>query len=138
MEYIVHHRCRELSAAGDMLNLPYGTRLNTIGDFIATAEGRAICFTTSELAHRYMARNDDGRGLERGKVSWAIAHSRRERRSDDGRAPPAVHRPGDRNAGAGVEPLPCAGRRDHPIQPRLLRGGARGTAPPRKALNIKP
>ena len=85
MEYIVHHRCRELSAAGDRLNLPYGTRLNTIGDFIATAEGRAICFTTSELAHRYMARNNDGRGLERGKVSWAIAHSRRERRSDDGR-----------------------------------------------------
>ena len=32
-----------------------------------------------------MARNDDGRGLERGKVSWAIAYSRRERRSDDGR-----------------------------------------------------
>lgn len=62
MEYIVHHRCRELSAAGDRLNLPYGTRLNTIGDFIATAEGRAICFTTSELAHRYMARNDDGPG----------------------------------------------------------------------------
>ena len=85
MEYIVHHRCRELSAAGDRLNLPYGTRLNTIGDFIATAEGGAICFTTSELAHRYMARNDDGRGLERGKVSWAIAYSRRERRSDDGR-----------------------------------------------------
>ena len=85
MEYIVHHRCRELSAAGDRLNLPYGTRLNTIGDFISTAEGGAICFTTGELAHRYMARYDDGRGLERGKVSWAIAYSRRERRSDDGR-----------------------------------------------------
>ena len=85
MEYIVHHRCRELSAAGDRLNLPYGTRLETIGDFIATPDGKAICYTTSELAHRYMARNDDGQGLERGKVTWAIVHSRRERRSDDGR-----------------------------------------------------
>ena len=84
MEYIVHHRCRETSATGERLNLPYGTRLETIGDFIATPEGKALCFTTSELAHRYLARNDDGQGLERGKLTWAIAYSQRERRSDDG------------------------------------------------------
>lgn len=85
MEYIVHRRCRETSATGDKLNLPYGTRLQTIGDFIATPEGKAVCFTTSELAHRFMARNDDGRGLERGKLTWAIAYSPRDRRSDDGK-----------------------------------------------------
>ena len=65
MEYIVHHRCRELSAAGDRLNLPYGTRLNTIGDFIATAEGGAICFTTSELAHRQRFTDREVEMLER-------------------------------------------------------------------------
>lgn len=91
MEYIVHHRCRELSAAGDRLNLPYGTRLNTIGDFIATAEGRAICFTTSELAHRYMARNDDGRGLGTGQGLLGHRLQPERARSADGRSPPAVH-----------------------------------------------
>lgn len=83
MDYIVHHRCREAGATGETLNIPYGSTFGTIGDFIATPEGKAICYTTSELAHKYFSRNDDGRGLERGKLTYAIAYSPRVRYSSD-------------------------------------------------------
>ena len=84
MEYIVHHRCRETAATGERLNLPYGSTFETIGDFIATPEGKAICFTTSELAHKYFSRNDDGRGLERGALTYAIAYGKRSVLNEDG------------------------------------------------------
>lgn len=76
MEYIVHRRCREVAAYGERLNLPYGTRFETIGDFIADGN-RAICATTSETAYKYFARNDDGNGLERGRLTHAIAYGKR-------------------------------------------------------------
>ncbi len=77
MEYIVHRRFRERGADGTLLNIPYGTKFETIGDFIATPDGRAICFTSSEVAQQYFARNDDGQGLERGKLTYAIAYAPR-------------------------------------------------------------
>lgn len=77
MEYIVHRRFRERAAYGEMLNIPYGTKFETIGDFIATPDGKAICFASSETAQKYFARNDDGQGLERGKLTYAIAYAPR-------------------------------------------------------------
>lgn len=79
MEYIVHHRCRGISASGRRINIPYGMKFDTIGNFIATADGEAICYPSSEMAHKYFARNDDGLGLERGKLTYAIAYSQRTR-----------------------------------------------------------
>lgn len=70
------------------MNVRYGTEYETIGDFIATSEGLGICFTTSEIAHQYFAVNDDGRGLERGALTYAIAYSNRSREWSDG----SVHR----------------------------------------------
>ena len=85
MEYIAHHRIRgELGANGQRLNIPYGTRFQTIGDFIVTEDGKALCYTTSEMAHRYLARNDDGKGLERGALTHAIAYRHRERLDSSG------------------------------------------------------
>lgn len=80
MKFVVHHRYRGLDAGGKPMNVRYGTEYETIGDFIATPEGRGICFTTSEVAHQYFAVNDDGRGLERGALSHAIAYGHRERK----------------------------------------------------------
>lgn len=88
MKYVVHHRYRGPDAGGKPMNVPYGREYETIGDFIATPEGRGICFTTSETAKEYFAVNDDGRGLERGALTYAIAYSRREREWKDG----SVHR----------------------------------------------
>lgn len=83
MDYIVHHRFRNKGICGQ-LNLPYGTELTVIGGFISLPDGRRICYPTSENAHRYFARNDDGRGLERGKLTYAIAYSNRKKLNNDG------------------------------------------------------
>ena len=77
MKYVAHRRYRGLSAFGKRLNLPYGTELETQNKFILSPEGEAICFDTSEVAKMYFARNDDGNGLERGKLTYAIAYGKR-------------------------------------------------------------
>ena len=59
--------------------------METAGDFIITTEGKPICYATSEAAKMHFARNDDGQGLERGKLTWAIAYSKRVRTGPNGR-----------------------------------------------------
>lgn len=78
MKYVTHHRFKELALCGERLNIPYGTELNTEGYSIVMPDGRAICYSTSENAKKHFARNDDGRGLERGALTYAIAYSRRD------------------------------------------------------------
>lgn len=78
MKYVTHHRFKELSLCGERLNIPYGTELDTEGYSIVMPDGRAICYSTSENAKKHFARNDDGRGLERGALTYAIAYSRRD------------------------------------------------------------
>lgn len=79
MKYITHNRFKKLAACGETLNIPYGTELDTAGDFIITPDGKPICFATSENAKMHFARNDDGQGLERGRLTWAIAYRQRVR-----------------------------------------------------------
>lgn len=67
------------------MNLPYGSKFQTIGDFIVTPDAKALCYTTSDMAHRYFGRNDDGKGLQRGMLTYAIAFQHRERKGPDGR-----------------------------------------------------
>lgn len=78
MKYVTHHRFKELALFGERLNIPYGTELDTEGYSIVMPDGRAICYSTSENAKKHFARNDDGRGLERGALTYAIAYSRRD------------------------------------------------------------
>ncbi len=85
MTYITHHRFKELALCGSQLNLPYGTELQTAGPILLTQDGKAVCYNTSENAKLHFARNDDGRGLERGALTYAIAYSSRERVSAGGR-----------------------------------------------------
>lgn len=78
MKYVTHHRFKELALCDERLNIPYGTELDTEGYSIVMPDGRAICYSTSENAKKHFARNDDGRGLERGALTYAIAYSRRD------------------------------------------------------------
>lgn len=78
MKYVTHHRFKELALCGERLNIPYGTELDTEGYSIVMPDGRAICYSTSENAKKHFARNDDGRGLERGALTYAISYSRRD------------------------------------------------------------
>lgn len=85
MRYITHHRFRENGLCLRKLNLPCGTELTVSGEFLLTPGGEPVCYRTSELAKRHFARNDDGRGLERGALTHAIAYGNRVRHSEDGR-----------------------------------------------------
>lgn len=84
MEYVAHKRFRGMAACEKVLNIPYGTKLETIGRFIATPDGKAVCFIMSENAHKYFSRNDDGKGLERGSLTFAIAYGKRRKSQIDG------------------------------------------------------
>lgn len=84
MKYITHHRFKELALCGKRLNIPYGTELETIGYNIITQDGQAVCYWTSENAKLHFARNDDGCGLDRGKLTYAIAYSPRIQHAANG------------------------------------------------------
>lgn len=77
MEYITHHRFKSLGLCGKRLNLPYATKVSLEGDILKTKDGDPICFVTSEKSKRHFARNDDGCGIERGKLTHAIAFGNR-------------------------------------------------------------
>ena len=70
MQYVVHRRlrCKCLSGA---VNLPFGT-VCTLNGEILEKDGKPLFFVTSENAHKYLARNDDGNGIERGKLTQEI------------------------------------------------------------------
>lgn len=78
MKYVTHHRFKELALCGKQLNIPYGTELECTGKVLITSEGKAVCYRRSENAKQHFARNDDGKGLERGRLTYAIAYSFRD------------------------------------------------------------
>lgn len=82
---ITHHRFKGTALCGSRLNIPYGTELVMRGYSIVMPDGRAICYSTSETAKMHFARDDDGHGLERGALTYAIAYSQRERKGAGGR-----------------------------------------------------
>ena len=84
MQYIVHHRYRGKTMAAKEVNFPYGTTFELINGNCIVKDGAAICYNTSEVAHKYFARNDDGNGLKRGALTYESAYSNRERYNKEG------------------------------------------------------
>lgn len=78
MKYITHHRFKGLAICGEQVNIPYGTELETEGYSIVMPDGRPICYYSSENAQKHFAINEDGRGLERGALTYALAYSHRD------------------------------------------------------------
>ena len=66
MEYITTRRFKAKTMSG-MVNLPYGTACELRGETIYHG-GKPLCFVTSENAHNYFSRNDDGQGERRGEL----------------------------------------------------------------------
>ena len=60
-----------LSALDVRLTHAYGTPVDAVDGFLVH-NGRPLCAVTSESAHRYFARNDDGNGKARGALIDAI------------------------------------------------------------------
>ena len=70
MQYIVHRRFKGTALDGEM-NLPAFTVCEEY-DGLIVCNDQAICFNVSENANQYFARNDDGKGIMRGKLTQAI------------------------------------------------------------------
>ena len=66
MRYIVTRRFRGKAICGPV-NLPYGTEVYSDGAFL-TVNGEKLCSITSQNAYDFFSCNDDGHGLERGKL----------------------------------------------------------------------
>lgn len=75
--YVVRRRARFLAICGPV-NFPYGTAVSSDGAFL-TINDQKLCSVTSQNAFDFFSRNDDGRGLERGKLVEEIT-SRLEKR----------------------------------------------------------
>lgn len=83
MKYIVHKRFKTKAFCGDV-NIPATTALESMADIIFY-DGKPICLETSENAHQFFARNDDGNGMQRGRLTQAIQKklAKRDKRHQD-------------------------------------------------------
>jgi hypothetical protein len=70
INYIVTQRFKGQAVCGDV-NLPALTGIFLRGNILYFGE-KPLCVVTSENAHRFFARNDDGQGMERGRLTRAI------------------------------------------------------------------
>ena len=73
MKYIVFRDYKGKTSSSAIVDLPVGSQFDTIGFFIAK-DNAAICRLDSQVANMYFANNDDGNGLERGKLTYYIAY----------------------------------------------------------------
>lgn len=70
MQYITIRRYKRDDARG-RYNIPYGTELEEL-DGKLWFDGKDVCGDHSAVMREYFCRNDDGHGLERGRLSRAI------------------------------------------------------------------
>lgn len=70
MKYIVHKRFKGKAICGEV-NLP-ATTVCEEADGGIFCDGRLICLAVSENAHQFFARDDDGAGMLRGRLTQAI------------------------------------------------------------------
>ena len=70
MDYICFNRFKQKALCGEV-NIPYGAKLDEVNNVISYC-GNPICYIKSQNAYDYFARNDDGKGLERGKLTAEI------------------------------------------------------------------
>lgn len=70
MDYITHTRFKTKAICGEV-NLPAMTEVE-LKDNMLYYQNKPLCVITSENAHNYFARNDDGQGMERGRLIYQI------------------------------------------------------------------
>jgi len=71
MEYLFHRRFKRKGIGGEF-NLPRGIKCEEVDGTICY-QGRPICLNTSQVAKEHFAVNNDGCGLQRGDLTYAIA-----------------------------------------------------------------
>lgn len=78
MRYIVTNRFKGQAICGPV-NLPYGTTCEEHDGILVLEDGRRICAVTSQNAYDFFSRDDDGHGLERGKLVAEITRRMEKR-----------------------------------------------------------
>lgn len=88
MEYIVTKRMKKVCLSGPV-NLAYGTVCEDRGDgiIVRKRDQLPLCGIRSQDAYDYFSRNDDGAGLERGRLVNDIMYLLRVPMTED----PAAH-----------------------------------------------
>lgn len=71
VQYVARRRARFRGCNGQQVNIPYGSILVAQDGFLLW-EGQPLCVDTSQNAHDYFSRDDDGQGMERGKLVASI------------------------------------------------------------------
>lgn len=67
MKYITYKRFQGVTMNGETVDIKKGTTLDCERR-VLTCKGKEICVSTSDNAHTYFMRNDDGKGMERGAL----------------------------------------------------------------------
>ena len=75
-EYICHTRYNGVDIQNNKILIRRGDKLKRCGDFLCR-DDRQICIYRSLIGKQHFAINDDGKGLERGYLSYAIAYAHR-------------------------------------------------------------
>lgn len=73
MQYIAHKRLKCTAICG-AVNIPAKTICDCV-DGVICHKGLPVCYVTSENAHQFFARDDDGCGFRRGKLTQAIQNT---------------------------------------------------------------
>lgn len=69
--YIARRRARFKGCNGQQVNIPYGSTLEAQDGFLLW-KGQPLCVDTSQNAYEFFSQDDDGNGLERGRLVAAI------------------------------------------------------------------
>lgn len=71
MQYIAHRRFRGVTLIKKHINIPFGSECES-SNGIVYYKGAPLMTERSENCYQYFARNDDGNGLRRGKLTQEI------------------------------------------------------------------
>ena len=77
MDYIAIKRARFFSLSGSV-NIPYGTKIDCANG-VLSIDGKPLCGDHSQNGYDFFTRDDDGNGLERGKLVQAIRKTLKNR-----------------------------------------------------------
>lgn len=83
MEYITHTRFDGKSLQGEIALIRRGDKLERRGDLLFYKD-KPICIYRSLIGKQHFAINNDGKGLERGDLSYAIAYAHRVNHDSSG------------------------------------------------------
>jgi len=78
--YINRKRYKKRCIQGE-LNIPYGTSFECLENGMIVHNNKPICYCTSQDAYDYFCHNDDGKGMERGKLIDKILTISRDKKS---------------------------------------------------------